>query len=202
MPYPAASDIKLRFGSSGSSLRRDEESRNSRNDNDQFLVCLFLNFVPDRATISPKPKTLTIKPVAENRSARHEYFITDELECGIVLSGTEVKALRAGKMQLAGGFARIDHDELWLENVHISAYEHGNNFNHETRRRRKLLAHQREIRKLKVKTQSKGNTLIPVKAYFKGNKVKILIGLAKGKKAYDKRETIKERDVKREMSKE
>ena len=153
-------------------------------------------------TISPKQRTLAIKTIAENRSARHEYFITDEIECGIVLTGTEVKALRQGKIQLAGGFARIDNDELYLENVHISAYEHGNIFNHETRRRRKLLAHQREIKKLKTKTQSKGVTLVPVRAYFKGNKVKILIGLAKGKKAYDKRETIKERDVKREMSKE
>jgi len=89
-----------------------------------------------------------------------------------------------------------------LENVHISAYEHGNIFNHETRRKRKLLAHAREIKKLKTKTQSKGVTLVPVRAYFKGNKVKILIGLAKGKKAYDKRESIKERDVKREMEKE
>ena len=153
-------------------------------------------------TISPKPRTLTIKQIAENRSARHEYFITDEIECGIILTGTEVKALRLGKIQLTGGFARIDNDELWLENVHISAYEQGNIFNHETRRRRKLLVHQKEIKKLKTKTQSKGVTLVPVRAYFKGNKVKIVIGLAKGKKAYDKRETIKERDVKREMAKE
>jgi SsrA-binding protein len=118
------------------------------------------------------------------------------------LTGTEVKSLRQGKIQLTGGFARIDNDELWLENVHISAYEQGNISNHETRRRRKLLVHQKEIKKLKVKTQSKGVTLVPVRAYFKGNKVKIVVGLAKGKKAYDKRETIKERDVKREMSKE
>src|SRR5205807_202627 len=82
-------------------------------------------------TISPKQRTLAIKTIAENRSARHEYFITDEIECGIVLTGTEVKALRQGKIQLAGGFARIDNDELYLENVHISAYEHGNIFNHE-----------------------------------------------------------------------
>ena len=137
-----------------------------------------------------------------NRSARHEYFITDEMECGIVLTGTEVKALRQGKIQLTGGFARIDKDELWLENVHISAYEQGSMFNVETRRRRKLLVHQKEIKKLKVKTQNKGVTLVPVRAYFKGNKVKISIGLAKGKKSYDKRETIKERDVKREMNRE
>ena len=124
------------------------------------------------------------------------------MECGIVLTGTEVKALRQGKIQLTGGFARIDKDELWLENVHISAYEQGSMFNVETRRRRKLLVHQKEIKKLKVKTQNKGVTLVPVRAYFKGNKVKISIGLAKGKKSYDKRETIKERDVKREMNRE
>ena len=152
--------------------------------------------------ISDKPRTLTIKQIAENRSARHEYFITEDIECGIVLTGTEVKALRQGKIQLTGGFARIDNDELWLENVHISAYEQGSTSNHETRRRRKLLVHQKEIKKLKVKTQNKGITLIPIRAYFKGNKVKIAVGLAKGKKAYDKRETIKERDVKREMSRE
>jgi SsrA-binding protein len=152
--------------------------------------------------ISDKPRALVFKQITENRSARHEYFITDEIECGIVLTGTEVKALRQGKIQLTGGFAHIDNDELWLENVHISAYEHGNIFNHETRRRRKLLAHQKEIKKLKVKTRDKGVTLVPVRAYFKGNKIKILIGLAKGKKAYDKRETIKERDMKREMSRE
>ncbi|MDP4221109.1 MAG: SsrA-binding protein SmpB, partial [Bacteroidota bacterium] len=140
--------------------------------------------------ISPKPRTLAIKLIAENRSARHEYFITDEIECGIVLTGTEVKALRQGKIQLTGGFARIDNDELWLENVHISSYDHASASKHETRRRRKLLVHEREIKKLKTKTQSKGVTLIPVRAYFKGNKVKILVGLAKGKKAYDKRETI------------
>jgi len=150
--------------------------------------------------ISDKPRTLTIKLVAENRSARHEYFITDDIECGIVLTGTEVKALRQGKIQLTGGFARIDNDELWLENVHISAYEQGNTSNHETRRRRKLLVHQKEIKKLKVKTQNKGITLIPIRAYFKGNKVKIAVGLAKGKKAYDKRETIKARDWNREKS--
>ena len=119
-----------------------------------------------------------------------------------MLTGTEVKALRLGKIQLTGGFARIDKDELWLENVHISAYEQSSTSNHETRRRRKLLVHEKEIKKLKVKTQSKGITLIPIRAYFKGNKVKIAVGLAKGKKAYDKRETIKERDVKREMSRE
>ena len=143
-----------------------------------------------------------IKQIAENRSARHEYFITENIECGIVLTGTEVKALRQGKIQLTGGFARIDNDELWLENVHISAYENSSGSSHETRRRRKLLVHQKEIKKLKVKTQNKGITLIPIRAYFKGNKVKIAVGLAKGKKAYDKRETIKERDVKREMSRE
>lgn len=143
-----------------------------------------------------------IKQIAENRSARHEYFITEDIECGIVLSGTEVKALRQGKIQLTGGFARIDNDELWLENVHISAYENSSGSSHETRRRRKLLVHQKEIKKLKVKTQNKGITLVPIRAYFKGNKVKIAVGLAKGKKAYDKRETIKARDVKRDMSRD
>ena len=116
-----------------------------------------------------------------------------------MLVGTEVKSLRQGKAQLSDGYARLIGSELFLENVHISPYVHGNIFNPLEKRSRKLLAHSREISKLRVKLQDQGATLIPLKMYFKGNKVKVLIGLARGKKSYDKRQTIKDRDAKRDI---
>jgi SsrA-binding protein len=149
-----------------------------------------------------KPRELTIRQIAENRSARHEYFITDEIEAGIELQGTEVKSLREGKVQLAGSFARFHNSELWLENVHISAYKQGALSNHEPLRNRKLLLHAKELKKLEQRTLSKGITLVPMRFYFKGNRVKVLIGLARGKKSHDKREAIKERDMKRDMERE
>lgn len=152
--------------------------------------------------IIEKPRILTVRLIAENRSARHEYFIEDEMEAGIELVGTEVKSLREGKLQLAGSFARFHNKELWIENVHISTFKEANINNHEPLRNRKLLLHTKELQKLERKTSTKGVTLIPLKFYFKGNKVKVLIGIAKGKKSHDKRETIKERDIKREMERE
>ena len=146
-----------------------------------------------------KPKIQTITPIADNRRARHEYHILQELEAGIVLSGTEVKSLRQGKVQLSDGYAHIEHGELWLENVHISPYTHGNRFNLDDKRKRKLLAHAKEIERLRVKLQDQGSTLVPLRMYFKGNKVKVLVGLARGKKSYDKREAIKEREAKRDI---
>ena len=126
-------------------------------------------------------------------------MILQELETGIMLAGTEVKSLRQGKVQLSDGYAHIENGELWLENVHISPYAHGNRFNLEEKRKRKLLAHEKEIDRLRVKLQDQGTTLVPLRMYFKGNKVKVLIGLARGKKLYDKREAIKERDAKRDI---
>lgn len=149
-----------------------------------------------------KPREIVIRPLVENRSARHEYFITDEIEAGIELVGTEVKSLRDKKVQLAGGFARFHDGELWLENVQISVYKQGNINNHDPLRTRRLLLHARELRKLAQRTATKGVTIVPVKVYFKGNKIKVLLGIAKGKRSYDKRETIKERDVKRERDRE
>ena len=144
-------------------------------------------------------KERQIAAIAENRRARHEFSIEDTIEVGIVLAGTEVKSLRAGKVQLVDGFARIDKHELWLENVHISHYKEGNQFNQPEKRSRKLLAHAKEIAKLESKLKDQGATLVPLKMYFKGNKAKVLLGLGRGRKAYDKRESIKERDVKREL---
>ncbi len=149
-----------------------------------------------------RKKEVTIRQIAANRSARHEYFIVEELEAGVVLKGTEVKSLRAGKVQLAGSYAKVIKDELWLENVHISAYKEGNIFNHDPLRSRKLLLHKKELSKLATKLKTKGITVVPLSIYFKGNKVKVLLGIAKGKKSYDKRESIKERDIKREMERD
>ncbi|MEO6938981.1 MAG: SsrA-binding protein SmpB [Candidatus Kapaibacterium sp.] len=147
-------------------------------------------------------KEVTFRQIADNRRARFEYFFTQELEAGIVLTGTEVKSLRDGKAQLSNGYAHIDKGELWLEEVHIGIYKQGNQFNHEEKRRRKLLIHAKELAKLETKLADKGSTLIPLRLYFKGNKVKVMLGLGKGKKSFDKRETIKSRDVKREMSRD
>lgn len=140
-----------------------------------------------------------IKIVAENRKARHDYHIHESYEAGIALTGTEVKSLRAGKANLKDSFARIENGELMLHNMHVSPYEQGNRFNHEPLRTRKLLMHRAEINKLIGKTKEKGFTLVPLKLYFTRGKAKVQLGLATGKKNYDKRQDIAERDAKREM---
>lgn len=136
-----------------------------------------------------------------NRKAKHDYFIEDTIEAGIVLKGTEVKSVRNGQANLKDSYAIIKNDEVFLLNMHISHYKEGNIFNHEETRTRKLLMHHKEILKLNNKIKLEGFTLIPLKLYFKGNYAKILIGVAKGKKDYDKRETIKKRDIEREIRK-
>ena len=136
-----------------------------------------------------------------NREARFNYFILEEIECGIVLTGTEIKAIREGKVNLKDSYAKIRNNEVYLLNTHISEYKEGNIFNHDPRRTRKLLLHKREILKLRDKVDQEGLTLVPLKLYMQKNKVKILLGLCKGKKNFDKRETMKERDLKREASK-
>jgi SsrA-binding protein len=132
--------------------------------------------------------------IAENRQARHEYFLTDAFEAGVVLTGTEVKAAKNGKVQLKDGWAEIRNGEAWLENVHISEYSHGNQMNHAPVHSRKLLLHRQEINKLIGKTREKGLTLIPTKMYLKRGRIKCELALAKGKKLHDKRETIKTRE--------
>ena len=140
-----------------------------------------------------------IKVVAQNKKARHDYFIEQTLETGIVLSGTEVKSIRLGKVNLKDCYALIENGEVFLKAMHISPYEQGNIFNKDPLRDRKLLLHKSEITKLVGYTQQKGLALIPLQMYFKRGKVKIELGVAKGKKLYDKREDIAERDVKREI---
>ena len=137
----------------------------------------------------------------ENRKARFDYEITDTIESGIVLKGTEIKSIRLGKANLKDSYATIKGGEVVLLNMHISPYEQGNIFNHEETRTRKLLLHRREILKLHDKIRLEGYTIVPLKLYFKNGKAKILLGIAKGKKMYDKREAIKKRDTEREIRK-
>ncbi|MGD9824648.1 SsrA-binding protein SmpB [Desulfobacter sp.] len=142
------------------------------------------------------------KLIATNKKARHNYHIDDEYEAGIVLVGSEVKAIREGRVSFKDSYADIKHGEVFLRRLHISPYEYAYNANHESLRTRKLLLHNYEIKKLVGKIKEQGYTLVPLKIYFKSDKIKVLIGLGKGKKLYDKRETIKKRDVKRDMDRE
>lgn len=137
--------------------------------------------------------------VADNRKARHEYEILDTFECGIELSGTEVKSIRVGKCSLQDAFARIEDGEVFLYSCHISPYEFGNRFNHEPLRKRRLLLHKGEIRRLNQQIKEKGLTLVPLKMFFRRNWVKVDLALARGKQLYDKRETVAKRDTKRAL---
>ncbi|MCI0330121.1 MAG: SsrA-binding protein SmpB [candidate division Zixibacteria bacterium] len=143
-----------------------------------------------------------IKAVATNRKAFHLYHIEDKLEVGIVLAGTEVKSLRAGKANMSDAYASIEDGELWLHNLHISPYEAGNRANLDPIRKRKLLAHRQEIRKLFAKAAQKGYTLVPLRIYFSDSRAKLELALAVGKKLFDRREAIKERDLRREEERE
>jgi SsrA-binding protein len=143
-----------------------------------------------------------IKIIAKNKKAHFDYFIDDEYEAGISLKGSEVKSLRMGKVSLKDAFAKISKGEVFVYQMNISQYPFAYNSNHQPKRPRKLLLHKREIKRLIGKTQEKGYTLIPINIYFKGSKVKISIGLAKGKQRHDKREEIRKRDEKRDMDRE
>lgn len=141
----------------------------------------------------------TIKNVSNNKKAYHDYFIEDKFEAGIELSGTEVKSIRQGSVNLKDSYAQVKNGEMWVYSMHISPYEKGNIFNKDPLRPRKLLLHKREILKLHAKVKQDGYALIPLSVYFKGPRVKVELGLAKGKKLYDKRESAAARDAKREM---
>lgn len=138
----------------------------------------------------------------QNRKVNFDYEIIDTFEAGIVLTGTEIKSIRLGKCNLKDSYAIIKNNEIFILNMHISQYEQGNRFNHEETRTRKLLMHKKEILKLRDKLEIEGFTLVPIKLYFKGSKAKLLIGLAKGKKNYDKRESIKKKDIERQIAKD
>ena len=143
-----------------------------------------------------------IRLIANNKKAYHDYFIEDTYEAGIELAGTEVKSMRMGKCSIKESFIQIDRGEVFVWGMHISHYEKGNIFNKDPLRTRKLLLHQYEIRKIAAKIAEKGYTLVPLKVYFKGSLVKVEIGIAKGKKLYDKRQDIAKKDQKREAERE
>ncbi|PWU69232.1 SsrA-binding protein SmpB [Gracilibacillus dipsosauri] len=137
--------------------------------------------------------------IAQNRKAGHDFFIEDTYEAGIVLQGTEIKAIRAGQVNLKDSFATIRNGEVYLNNMHISPYEQGNRYNHEPTRARKLLLHRKQIDKLIGETKQAGYSLVPLKVYIKNGFAKVLVGLGKGKKKYDKREDLKQKQAKRDM---
>ncbi|SDZ35189.1 SsrA-binding protein [Evansella caseinilytica] len=139
------------------------------------------------------------KLIAQNKKARHDYHIEETYEAGIVLTGTEIKSLRGGRGNLKDSFARVNNGEVWLHNMHISPYEQGNRFNHDPVRTRKLLLHRKEINKLIGLTREKGYTLVPLKVYIKNGFAKVLLGLGKGKKKYDKREDLKKKAADRDI---
>ncbi len=143
----------------------------------------------------------SVKVIAQNKKARHEYFILEAYECGIELFGTEVKSIRLGKVNLADSYAGINNGEVWLKGMNVSPFEQGNIFNRDPLRERKLLMHKGEILKLSQKLKEQGLSLVPLKVYLKGSLVKVELALVKGKKLYDKRESIAQRDAKRRMDK-
>jgi len=148
----------------------------------------------------PEPKVRSgDRVVAKNRKARHEFHVLQTWEAGLVLQGTEVKSLRDGKANLADAYARIDGGELWLYNMHVSPYEAGNRFNHDPLRRRKLLMHRSELRRLVGEVEQKGLTLVPLDVHFTGGIAKVDLALVRGKKLHDKRDTLRERAVARDM---
>ena len=134
----------------------------------------------------------------KNKKANYEYFILDKIECGIELKGTEIKSLRKNSADIKDSFGIIKNDEVFLLNMYIAKYDEGNRFNHQERRTRKLLLHKKEIKKLKKEVEQEGVTLVPLSVYLKNNHAKVLLGICKGKKLYDKRESIKQRDLERE----
>lgn len=143
-----------------------------------------------------------VKHVASNRKAQHDYFIEDTYEAGVALTGTEIKSVRAARVNLRDGFVQIRNGEAWLLNVHISPYDFGNRENHEPRRERKLLLHRQEIRKLQSKVAERGWTIVPLSMYLKDGRAKIEIALVRGKRLYDKRDAVAERDADRDLARE
>ncbi len=142
---------------------------------------------------------MSIKVIATNRKARHEYHFHDTYEAGLVLQGTEIKSIRAGRVSLQEGYVSFEGGEAWLVDVHIATYDQASQQNHEPRRRRKLLLHRREIDRLRGRVQEKGYTVVPSRLYLKDGRAKIEIALARGKRQYDKRQTIAKRDAKRQV---
>jgi SsrA-binding protein len=155
---------------------------------------------PKKKTNSSDKGSKSDRPIAENRKARRQFEVLDTLECGIVLVGSEVKSLRKGTISLDEAYGRITHGEVWLVNSDIAEYVEANQFNHDAKRPRKLLMHRREIRKFANKAFEQGLTLVPLKMYFKEGRAKVLLGICKGRKLFDKREVLKARTMQRDMN--
>ncbi|MGH9670707.1 MAG: SsrA-binding protein SmpB [Terriglobales bacterium] len=154
---------------------------------------------PEKPKSPPRdPTAAGLRDAAVNRAAGHHYFLLEKFEAGVVLTGTEVKSIRAGRANLKDAYGLVKDGELWLLNAHIGAYEHGNIYNHEPLRTRKLLVHHEELRKLQGRTQQRGLTLIPTRLYFRKGRVKCELAVAKGKQLWDKRETVRRRTAERE----
>ena len=145
---------------------------------------------------------MNIKIVATNRKAKFEYFLLDQFEAGLSLKGSEIKSIRAGQISIKEAYIRVDKNEAWLMEAHVSPYIEANRFNHEPRRPRQLLLHKREIRKLRDSVRKKGLTIIPTKVYLKGGRAKVEIALARGKKLHDKRQTIANREIERDLKRQ
>ncbi|NQU29418.1 MAG: SsrA-binding protein SmpB [Anaerolineae bacterium] len=145
---------------------------------------------------------MNIKIVATNRKAKFEYFLLDEFEAGLSLKGSEIKSIRAGQISIKEAYIRVDGSEAWLMEAHVSPYIEANRYNHEPRRPRQLLLHKREIRKLRDSVRKKGLTIIPTKVYLKGGRAKVEIALARGKKLHDKRQTIANREIERDLKRQ
>ena len=143
-----------------------------------------------------------VKIIAQNKKARFDYFVEEKYECGIVLEGTEVKSVKEGNVSFNDSFAEIQNDELWMRNFHISEYKYSSIFNHNPDRVKKLLVHKEELKRIQRKVDEKGFTLIPLDFYLKNGRVKLTLGVCKGKKQFDKRASIKERDVNRDLQRE
>lgn len=152
--------------------------------------------------MSTGEKKVEIVPIATNRKAYFDYEISEDLECGIVLQGTEVKSLRNGKVQLTDAWAEVAQGEVMLHQLYVAEYAFGNVFNHQSRRTRKLLLHREQIDRLARRTQEKGYTLIPLEMYFKQGRAKVKLGVCRGKKQHDKRASVKDRDVRRDLERD
>ena len=139
---------------------------------------------------------------AENRKARHDYAVLETVECGVQLTGTEVKSVRHGEVSLSGAYGAVLNGELWLVGADIAAYKFGNRFNHEPKSMRKLLVHAKEVRELRLKTEAKGLTLIPLKVYLKGGRVKVELGVCRGKALHDKRDALKKKAMRRDLERD
>ena len=164
--------------------------------------CVIIFLLCKRRGVSTVPRQTGVKEISSNRKAFHEYFVLERFEAGIELFGTEVKSIRAGQVNLKDSFCTVKDGELFVRGMHISPYEHGNIFNHDELRPRKLLMHKAEIVKLFSKTREKGFTLVPLKIYFKQGRAKLELALASGKHNYDKRRDLQERAVKRDVARE